>query len=283
MNKIAVIGLGYVGLTTALTFANANIMVVCIDKDNDKLRLLRNKEMPFYEKNCNELLQKNFNKLIFTSDYNLLYDINEFFICVGTPLNSKNYLDITEILNTVKKIKEKISKDKFITICIRSTILPGTCELIREKINSSNISIVHNPEFLSQGNAINDIVNAKRIVIGSNDNRAIKRIKSLYNQFLKYYNKNIPIITMKEKDAEMVKFVANSYLAMRISFINEISNLCKTIDVNVEKVIDGVKYDERIGDKYFKSGIGYGGSCLPKDTNALLEFSKSKKCILKLV
>lgn len=280
MKKIAVIGLGYVGLTTALVFANTNMKVVCIDKNENKIELLKNKKMPFYEKECDKLLEKNFNKLYFTSDYNMISDVEIFFVCVGTPLNYKNYLDVSEIMNAVQTIKKNVKHDKLITICIRSTVLPGTCDLISEK---SNFSVVHNPEFLSQGTAIDDFIKAKRIVIGSDNEKAMKKIQNLYNKFIKYYNVEIPIITMSAKDAEMVKFVANSYLAMRISFINEMSNLCKTIGVNISNVIDGVKYDERIGEKYFKNGIGYGGSCLPKDTNAILKFSKSKNSTLKLV
>lgn len=280
MDKIAVIGLGYVGLTTALVFANTGIEVIGIDKNENRVKLLKNKKMPFFEKECDKLLEKNFSKLCFTSNYNMISDVKVFFVCVGTPLNSKNYLDISEITNVVQTIKEYVKHNKSITICIRSTILPGTCNLISE---ISNFSIVHNPEFLSQGTAIDDFVNAKRIVIGSDDKKALKKIQDLYNKFIKRYNVDTPIVTMGVKDAEMVKFVANSYLAMRISFINEMSNLCKKIGVNISNVIDGVKYDERIGEKYFKNGIGYGGSCLPKDTNAILRFSKSKKSTLKLV
>lgn len=280
MNKIAVIGLGYVGLTTALIFANMNIEIVCIDKNENKIKLLKNKKMPFYEKGCDKLLKNNFSKLYFTSDYNMISDIEIFFICVGTPLNSKNYLDISEIINAVQTIKKHVKHDKLTTICIRSTILPGTCDIISKK---TNFSIIHNPEFLSQGTAIDDFINAKRIVIGSDSEKSTKRILDLYKRFKKYYNVKIPIIAMNTKDAEMVKFVANSYLAMRISFINEISNLCNSIGVNIENVINGVKYDERIGEKYFKNGIGYGGSCLPKDTNAILKFSESKNSTLKLV
>lgn len=283
MKKIAVVGLGYVGLTTALVFANTNINVICIDKNEEKLKLLRNKKMPFYENKCDELLKKNYNKLHFTSNYSMFSDVDTFFICVGTPLNSKNYLDISEIVNAVKSIEKCVRDDKSITICIRSTILPGTCNMIKEQIKKSNIYIVYNPEFLSQGTAINDFVKSKRIVIGSDNIEASKKIQDLYSKFVKSYNVKIPILTMGVKESEMVKFVANSYLAMRISFINEISNLCKTINVDVSKVIDGVKYDERIGKKYFKSGIGYGGSCLPKDTNAILEFSKNNGSPLKLV
>lgn len=280
MKKIAVIGLGYVGLTTALVFANANIEVVCVDKSESKIKLLKNKKMPFYEKDCDKLLEKNYNKLYFTSDYSMISDVKILFVCVGTPLNSDNYLDVSEIMNAIKAVKKHVKYDKLVTICIRSTVLPGTCDLISEE---TNFSVVHNPEFLSQGTAIDDFIYAKRIVLGSNDEKAIKRIQDLYKEVMKYYNSEIPIVTMNIKEAEMVKFVANSYLAMRISFINEMSNLCKTIGVNISNVIDGVKYDERIGEKYFKSGIGYGGSCLPKDTRAILKFSESKNSILKLV
>lgn len=280
MKKVAVIGLGYVGLTTALLFANTGMDVLCVDEDEDKVKLLKNKKMPFYEKGCDKLLKKNFNKLYFTSNYNTISNVEIFFICVGTPLNCKNYLDVSKIMNAVQTIKMHVQHNKLITICIRSTVLPGTCDLINK---TSNFSVVHNPEFLSQGTAIDNFINAKRIVIGSNDKKALKKIQNLYNRFIKYYNVEIPIVTMNTKDAEMVKFVANSYLAMRISFINEMGNLCKTIGVNISNVIEGVKYDERIGEKYFKSGIGYGGSCLPKDTYAILKFSKSKNSMLKLV
>lgn len=206
-----------------------------------------------------------------------LFFVLRFFVCVGTPLNSKNYLDVSEIMNAVQTIKKYVKHDKLTTICIHSTVLPETCDFISKK---TNFSVVHNPEFLSQETAIDDFIGAKRIVIGSDNEKSMKRILSSYKRFEKYYNVEIPIIAMNTKDAEMVKFVANSYLAMRISFINEISNLCNSIGVNIGNVINGVKYDERIGEKYFKYGIDYGGSCLPKDTNAILKFSESKNSTL---
>lgn len=283
MKRIAIVGLGYVGLTTSIVFANANLSVICIDKDEEKINLLRAKKMPFYESKCDELLIKNYNKLCFTSNYNEIFDIDTFFICVGTPLSSNNSLNIDSILEVVKNIERNVRNDKIVTICIRSTILPGTCNKIKKQVKKSNICIVHNPEFLSQGSAINDFVNAKRIVIGSDDIIASKKIINLYKIIKKAYKVKTPILMMGTREAEMVKFVANSYLAMRISFINEISNLCKKMDIDITKVVEGVKYDDRIGEKYFKSGIGYGGSCLPKDTNAILKFSQKNGSTLKLV
>ncbi|MDD5865304.1 MAG: UDP-glucose/GDP-mannose dehydrogenase family protein [bacterium] len=281
--NITIIGLGYVGLTTSLVFANANFNVTCIDKDEEKIKQLKRKKMPFYEKDCQELLINSYNKLTFTTNYKKISKSDVIFICVGTPLNSKNDLDISSIIDVIKNIDKNILNNKIITICIRSTILPGTCNKLRKYLKHCNVNILHNPEFLSQGTAINDFINAKRIVIGSDNNESLQVIINLYNKILNFYNVRIPIVIMNTKEAEMVKFMANSYLAIRLSFINEMSNLCKKLDINVENVVEGVKYDERIGGKYFKSGIGYGGSCLPKDTRAILNYSNKKKSSLKLV
>lgn len=284
MKKIAVIGLGYVGLITTLIFADAGYEVVCIDKDKNKINLLKNKEMPFYEKQCNELLIQNYDKLKFIDSFESIDDINLFFVCVGTPLiESKKVLDLSGIEKVIEEINKNIKLNDKITICIRSTILPGTCEKLENSLNNSLIHIIHNPEFLSQGSAINDSVNATRIVIGSEDNTSSERLCEIYTNFLKNNNKNIPILIMKRKESEMVKFMANSYLAMRISFINEISNLCEKLNIDVSTVIDGVKYDNRIGGHYFKRGIGYGGSCLPKDTKAIVNFSVEKGSPLTLI
>lgn len=283
MKKIAVIGMGYVGLISALVFADANENVICIDKNVEKIKMLKNQKMPFYEKGCFKLLKKNFDRLTFTSNFDMISNVELFFICVGTPLNSKSYLDSSEILQVVQKIKTHTERNKPVIICIRSTVLPGTCDEIAKNTNSPKIFIAHNPEFLSQGTAVKDFIQAKRIVIGSNDDYTRKKLGEIYSKVQKHYNTKTPIINMNTKESEMVKFVANSYLAMRLSFINEINNLCKIIGTDISKIIEEIKYDERIGKKYLKPGIGYGGSCLPKDTKALLKFSKDNNCKLKLV
>lgn len=240
--------------------------------------------MPFYEKQCDELLVKNFNKLKFTSNYEFIDEIDLIFVCVGTPLiENRNVLDLNSIKKVIEQINGNIKLNNKITICIRSTILPGTCEELERIFNNSMISIIHNPEFLSQGSAIDDSINATRIVIGSDDDISTKRLYDIYIKCLKSKNKKTPILIMKRKEAEMVKFMANSYLAMRISFINEMSNLCEKLDINVSSVIDGVKYDNRIGGHYFKCGIGYGGSCLPKDTKAIANFSIENDSPLSII
>lgn len=284
MKKIGVVGLGYVGITTALVFADVGYQVVCIDKDKNKIKLLKDKKMPFYEDKCEDLLVKNYSNLTFTDNYYDTEKIDMFFICVGTPLIEKeNVLDLKSIIEVIGLIQKNKKSNNDITICIRSTILPGTCEKIEKIINEPSIHIIHNPEFLSQGSAINDSINATRIVIGSSNDDATKNIYDMYIKFLKTNKKNIPILVMTRKEAEMVKFVANSYLAMRISFVNEISNLCEKINIDISSVVDGVKYDNRIGGYYFKCGIGYGGSCLPKDTKAITNFSIENDSFLSIV
>lgn len=284
MKKIAVIGLGYVGLTTTLILADSGYEVVCIDKDKNKIKLLKNMKMPFYEEKCNELLIKNHNKLKFMSNFESLEDINLFFVCVGTPLiESKNVLDLSGIEKVLEEINKNVKQNEEITMCIKSTILPGTCENLEKYLNNPLINIVHNPEFLSQGSAINDSINATRIVIGSDNDISSKLLYEIYTKVLRKNKKNIPILIMKRKEAEMVKFMANSYLAMRISFINEMSNLCEKLNINISSVIDGVKYDNRIGGHYFQCGIGYGGSCLPKDTRAIVNFSEKNESPLTLI
>ncbi len=284
MKKIAIIGVGYVGLTTALIFANAGYKVICIDKDKNKINSLKNKKMPFYEKKCDDLLVKSYDNLVFKDSYEDIKYIDLIFVCVGTPLQtSDNTLDTSTIVEVCKAIKGNTKLNKDITICIRSTILPGTCKKVEDIISNSHIHIAHNPEFLSQGSAINDSINATRVVIGSNNVSPTKKLCSIYNTLLKKNKKNIPLLVMKREEAEMVKFMANSYLAMRISFVNEMSNLCEELNINVSEVINGVKYDNRIGGHYLKCGIGYGGSCLPKDTKAIAKFSDKVNSPLNLI
>ena len=283
MKKIAVVGMGYVGLVTALIFADTGYYVNCIDTDKDKINLLKDQKVPFFEKNCEKLLKKNCKRLSFYSDYNNICDLDFFFVCVGTPLNPNNSFDLSYIMNSIEEIKNNTKLSKEICICIRSTILPETCKMLDSLIVDRKIKIIHNPEFLSQGNAIADFINASRIVIGLDDNIFKNKISSIYKKILKKYNKKIPILFMSREEAEMVKFVSNSYLAMRISFINDIANLCDIMKINISKVIDGVKYDNRIGKEYLKCGIGYGGSCLPKDTKAILDLSIKKGYKLNMI
>lgn len=279
--KIAVIGLGYVGLSTSLVLAKVGYDVVAIDLDNKKIDNLRKMKLPFYEPNLKEDLEKVKSKIIYTTKYEKLSDIKLIFICVGTPINKKRTLDTSNIFNVCESIKS-ISNNEVI-ICIRSTVAPNTCKKIEQKLNCPRLKISVNPEFLAQGSAIKDYENSNRIVIGVNDSVSKYELVNLYKNFKITFNNNCPILVMPREDAEMIKFVANSFLATRISFINEIANLCDKMSLNVDNVIDGIKYDKRIGDHYLKYGIGYGGSCLPKDTIAFLNLSKRKKSSLRII
>lgn len=279
--NVAVIGMGYVGLVTSLILADMDINVVCIDDKKNKIDMLKKCKLSLYEPQCEELLKNNLKKLKFQNNYKGIDNIELFLICVGTPSSENNELDISSIKEVCQLIKDNtINK---VAICIRSTIMPGTCQKIKELLKDDRISLSTNPEFLSQGTAINDFINTNRIVLGVEDEFSEKLLDKLYDKFKVKYKNNAPILKMKITSSEILKIVANSYLAMRISFINDISNLCNKMNIDIDEVIKGIKYDNRIGDKYLEYGIGYGGSCLTKDTLALYSISKSNSNSLELI
>lgn len=270
--NISIIGVGYVGLVTGVSLAEIGNKVTCIDIDKKKIEQL-NKGIPtIYEENLEELLKKNIDNknIAFSTNFN---DINEseiIFITVGTPENENGEANLSYVNSAIEKVMEYIKKD--IIIIMKSTVPIGTNDLLERRFRSMNndykVDFVSNPEFLAQGTAIHDTFNASRIVIGLNNENIKSKINDLYAPF------NQPVLFMNRTSAELVKYASNTFLALKISFINEIANLSDEIGADIKDVTKGMSYDDRIGKKFLNAGLGYGGSCFPKDTKALLKIAE---------
>ncbi len=273
--KICIIGTGYVGLTAGACFSNLGHEVICIDIDSTKILNLSKGILPIYEPKLDELVRFNVlnKRLQFTTDIkNALQGSKVCFIAVGTPQNDDGSCDLNCVLSTANLIAEIINEYK--VIVLKSTVPVGTTEKIREIIkNVTNIEfdVVANPEFLRQGEAVRDFLEPDRIIIGTDSKKAMKVMEEVYKPITPDFKK---MIFMDFKSAEMTKYAANSFLATKISFINEIANLCEKTGANIKYVKEGMSADTRIGNKFFSSGIGYGGSCFPKDIKALINMSK---------
>ena len=281
--KLCMIGTGYVGLVSGTCFADIGHTVYCVDKDEAKIEKLNSSQSPIYEPGLDELIKENYkaSRLFFTS--NLSEAVNKsdiIFICVGTPSKRKSLsVDLKFVYQAVKDIK-KVSKGKKI-IVTKSTVPVGTGDQI-EKIlkNSKKFTVVSNPEFLREGEAIRDFKYPDRIVIGSNSSSIFKTMKSLYSPLI---NKGSKFFTTNRRGAELIKYAANAFLATKITYINEIANLCEKINVNVEDVSLGIGSDLRIGSRFLRAGPSYGGSCFPKDTKGLISIGEKEKVDLSIV
>jgi UDPglucose 6-dehydrogenase len=265
------IGTGYVGLVSGTCFADIGNQVYCVDKDVEKINKLNSGISPIYEPGLDELIKKNFKskRLIFTTDLKKAIDAsNIIFICVGTP-NKKGTLkvDLSYVYNCTKEIL-KIAKTKKI-IVTKSTVPVGTGDEIENILKKKKklFSIVSNPEFLREGEAIRDFRYPDRIVIGSNDKKSFKSMKKLY---LPLVNKGAKYFETSRRGAELIKYASNAFLATKITFINEVANLCEKSGVNIEDVSLGMGSDSRIGGRFLRAGPAYGGSCFPKDTKGLV-------------
>lgn len=265
--KLAVAGTGYVGLVTAVCMAEKGHEVFCVDKDDEKINKLKCGISPIFEEKLEDLMKKNTNRLYYTNDYKKAYANAEvIFIGVGTPEKKDGSANLSYIYQVAKEIASSLEKDCIVVI--KSTVPIGTNDKVEKFLNEHKkrnvqISVVSNPEFLAQGTAVHDTLCASRIVIGTNNAVAKEKMLELYKDY------NAPIITTDRCSAEMIKYASNDFLALKISYINEIANLCEEIGANIEDVSIGMGYDPRIGNKFLKAGIGYGGSCFPKDTKAL--------------
>jgi UDPglucose 6-dehydrogenase len=273
--KICVIGTGYVGLVSGAGLANIGHKVTCVDIDNDKVKNINKKIPPIYEKGLKEMLGRLVPKKISaTTDIDkAVMDSTIIFICVGTPSMKRGEIMLNQINESCKQIGNIIKKsESYKIIVVKSTVVPGTCEEIviktlerySQKRYGLEFGVVMNPEFLREGNAINDFMNPDRIVLGSTDERALRSLKEVYGKF------SCPILVTRFKEAEMIKYASNSFLATKISFINEIGNICKRFGIDTNHVAKGIGLDARISPQFLKSGIGFGGSCFPKDVNALV-------------
>lgn len=279
--NIAILGCGYVGLVTGSCFSDIGLNVTCMDISDTKIDNLNNGIIPIYEPGLEELMNRNVKKkrLHFTNILSkALEGANIIFIAVGTPENEDGSANLSYVFNVAKEIGNQLNH--YAVIVIKSTVPIGVSEKVRDiiqlEINKRGVpiqfDIVSNPEFLKEGAAINDFFKPDRIVVGANSERAINIMQKLYKPFTLNGH---PILIMDNRSAEMTKYAANSMLATKISFMNDIANLCELLNVNVEDVRKGVGSDSRIGQKFIYPGIGYGGSCFPKDVKAIIKIAEA--------
>lgn len=284
--KIAVAGTGYVGLVTGVTLAHIGHDVTCVDIDDKKINIMRQGISPIYEEGLEELMKKNGNKLTYTTDYKLAYkDADVIFIGVGTPERKDGSANLDYVYGVCEQIANSVEKD--CVVVVKSTVPIGTNDEVEKYLktnlkNNVNITVASNPEFLAQGTAVRDTLYASRIVIGVETEFAKDILTKMYEPLTKEPY-NVPFLVTNRRSAEMIKYASNDFLALKISYINEIANLCEKLGANIEDVSKGMGFDSRIGNKFLNAGIGYGGSCFPKDTKALHWLSKSAGVELKTV
>jgi UDPglucose 6-dehydrogenase len=274
--EICVVGAGYVGLTSASVLADLGHSVYCVDTNKDKIRSLKLGEVPIYEPGLKELITQNKDNITFSSrvtDY--ISKSPVILIAVGTPSLPDGKTDLTYIYSVVDMIATSLTTYK--TIITKSTVPPGTNEEIHKRFIQKGIapelfSVISNPEFLREGTAINDMINADKIVVGmkKSDEKSLQIMKLLYKGL------EAPYIISSLSGAEMIKYTSNAFLATKISFINEIARICDKYDVNIEDVVKGISTDPRISPHFLQSGLGYGGSCFPKDVSSLEQSALSK-------
>lgn len=265
--KIAVAGTGYVGLVTGVALANAGHQVTCVDVDQNKVETMRKGISPIYEPGLEELMHDNMERLTFTTDFQSAYqDAEVIFVGVGTPEKKDGSANLSYVNQVIDQIAGSVERD--CVVVIKSTVPIGTNDRLEKRLRESLksdvwVEVASNPEFLSQGTAVKDTLHASRIVIGVESDRARSIMLKVYENF------HQPFVVTDRRSAEMIKYASNDFLALKISYINEIANLCELLGANIEDVAEGMGYDSRIGGKFLKAGIGYGGSCFPKDTKAL--------------
>jgi len=287
--KIAVVGTGYVGLVSGTCFAETGNEVTCVDNNPEKLEKLKRAEVPIYEPGLDLLFYRNIAKkrLNFTDDLkSAVLSSDIVFLCLPTPQGEDGSADLKYvhgIAEDIGRILKETPDHDFKIIVNKSTVPVGTCSAVTEIINKYDVKdfeVVSNPEFLREGYAIDDFMKPDRIVIGATSQKVMKKMKTLYAPFVMQGN---PIIEMNPESAEVTKYAANSYLAMRITFMNELANFCERVGANVDLVRKGMGSDSRIGNQFLFPGIGYGGSCFPKDVNALIKTSKEHGSEIKLL
>lgn len=267
--KLVVAGTGYVGLVAGVCFAEMGHDVTCVDVDEKKVALMESGISPIYETGLQELMQKNnaAGRLHYTTDYRTAYrDPDAIFIGVGTPEQPNGSANLNYIAKVCRQIAENVERDCLVVV--KSTVPVGTNDKVEQFIKDFlvkkvKIEVASNPEFLAQGSAVHDTLHAARIIIGTESKSAEELLRKIYEPF------GLPIVAMNRRSAEMTKYACNDFLALKISYMNDIANLCEKIGANIEDVARGMSYDARIGANFLRAGIGYGGSCFPKDTKAL--------------
>jgi UDPglucose 6-dehydrogenase len=284
--KLCMIGTGYVGLVSGVCFSDLGNDVICVDKDQDKINNLQKGIIPIYEPGLEELVLKNYKnkKLKFSTDLNSSIKKSDIvFICVGTP-TKKNGIgaDLSQIYSVSKEISKSINKFKII---ITKSTVPVTTgdeieKILLKKVNKNKFSVISNPEFLREGEAIRDFIYPDRVVVGANDKKSANILKNLYAPLI---SKGAKFISTNRKAAELIKYASNAFLATKITFINEIANLCEKTGIDVEDISIGIGLDKRIGSRFLRAGPAYGGSCFPKDTKAIVTTADKFKTNLSVI
>ena len=283
--KLCMIGTGYVGLVSGACFSDLGNSVICLDIDKNKINQLKQGIIPIYEPGLEEIVKKNIKnkRLSFSIDFDKsIKNSDIIFICVGTPKKNNGNADLTQVYNVAKKLRKLINKYKIIVT--KSTVPVTTGDKIQTILSKNNrtnkYSVVSNPEFLREGEAIRDFIYPDRIVIGSNDMKANRIMNNLYAPLI---SKGAQYLHTSRRAAELIKYSSNAFLATKITFINEMANLCEKIGINIEDISIGMGLDKRIGGRFLRAGPGYGGSCFPKDTKAIISTANSFKTNLSLV
>ena len=283
MYKIAVAGTGYVGLVAGVCFAEVGHQVTCIDSNENKINLMKQGISPIYEADLEDLMHKNYaeGRLNYTTDYKSSYKkADAIFIGVGTPEQPDGSANLSYIATVARQIAESIEKNCLVVV--KSTVPVGTNDKVEQFIrdflvNDVKVAVASNPEFLAQGSAVHDTLHAARIIIGTESKWAETMLMKIYEPF------KLPIVSVNRRSAEMIKYASNDFLALKISYMNDIANLCELVGADIQDVAKGMSFDERIGSKFLNAGIGYGGSCFPKDTKALEYLARQHGYVLRTV
>src|SRR5210317_290047 len=284
--KLCMIGTGYVGLVSGVCFSDLGNDVICVDKDQDKINNLQKGIIPIYEPGLEELVLKNYKnkKLKFSTDLdNSIKKSDIVFICVGTPTKKKGIgADLSQIYSVSKEISKSINKFKII---ITKSTVPVTTgdeieKILLKKVNKNKFSVISNPEFLREGEAIRDFIYPDRVVVGANDKKSAKILKNLYAPLI---SKGAKFISTNRRAAELIKYASNAFLATKITFINELANLCEKTGIDVEDISIGIGLDKRIGSRFLRAGPAYGGTCFPKDTKAIVATADQYKTNLSVI
>ena len=281
--KIAVAGTGYVGLVAGVCFAEKGHNVTCVDVDEKKVRLMESGVSPIYEEGLEELMRKNnaTGRLHYTTDYQNAYrDVDAIFIGVGTPEQPDGSANLSYIATVSRQIAESVERDCLVVM--KSTVPVGTNDKVEQfirdfLIRDVKVEVASNPEFLAQGSAVHDTLHAARIIIGTESREAEVVLKKIYEPF------ELPIVSVGRRSAEMIKYACNDFLALKISYMNDIANLCELVGADIDAVAEGMSYDARIGSRFLNAGVGYGGSCFPKDTKALKYLARQNGYTLRTV
>ena len=279
--KITIVGMDFVGLVNAVGFAEKGHQVFALDSDKKKIAALRRNEVFRYENKLEEILSRNDSNIRFTSEYrDSIYDANVIMFCIETKEKEPGVVDLNPLFNAAKEACKYIHQD--VTVIIRTTVPVGTSKELKAFMEANltekyNIEVVSNPEFLSQGTAMKDMLSPSRIVVGVTSREAQMLMKELYKGF------DAPLLFVSPESAELIKYAANSYLAVKLSYINEIADLCDKVGADIQQVSFGIGLDPRIGNKYLASGVGFGGPALPQDTKVLQNMAKLQGVELTLV